>query len=119
MTGRGFALVATGGFLGATSRYVIGLVLPSLVSTFVVNVVGCFLIGYLLYTVRLGGFSEEVRLLAATGYLSSFTTYSTFAYDAFRSSLTVASVYVAGSYALGFGAVYAGTRLAVRRSSGV
>lgn len=117
MTGRDFALVATGGFFGATSRYIVGLVLPSLVSTFAVNVVGCFVIGYLLYSIRLGDFSEEVRLFAATGYLSSFTTYSTFVYDVFRSSPTVASVYVFASYALGFGAVYAGTRLA-RGSSG-
>jgi CrcB protein len=107
-------LVAVGGFVGATARYFVSLVLPPLVSTFAANVVGCFALGWLLYSYRLDGVSERLRILAATGFLSSFTTYSTFAYEVFEASPTVAVVYVVASYGVGFGAVYAGTRIALR-----
>lgn len=112
---RPFTLVAAGGSLGALTRYAVGLFLPPLVSTFVVNAVGCFALGYLLRTYRLGGVSEEVRLVAATGFLSSLTTYSTFAQEVFTASPSVAVAYVAASYGVGFGAVGAGTRVALRR----
>jgi len=112
--GHAVALVAVGGFVGATSRYAVSLVLPPLVSTFAANVVGCFALGYLLYAYRLDEVSERVRLVAATGFLSSFTTYSTFAHDVLEASPTVGVAYVAASYAVGFGAVYAGNRLALR-----
>lgn len=111
---RAFPLVAFGGFIGATARYVAGLVLPSLVSTFAVNVVGCFALGWLLYAYRLDSVSERLRILAATGFLSSFTTYSTFAYEVFEASPVVAVGYIVASYGVGFGAVYAGTRTALR-----
>jgi CrcB protein len=107
-------LVAVGGFVGATARYVVSLVLPPLASTFTVNVVGCFALGWLLYSYRLDGVSERLRILTATGFLSSFTTYSTFAYEVFEASPTVAVVYVVASYGVGFSAVYAGTRAALR-----
>ncbi|MDZ7687425.1 MAG: CrcB family protein [Halobacteriales archaeon] len=121
------ALVAVGGFVGAATRYAVSFVLPpfvssvapsvavpSLVSTFAVNAVGCFALGYLLYAYRFGVVSERVRLLTATGFLSSFTTYSTFAYDVFEASPAVAVVYIVASYGVGFSAVYAGTRTALR-----
>jgi CrcB protein len=111
---RPVALVAVGGAAGSTARYAVGAVLPSLVSTLAANVIGCFALGYLLYAHRLGGVSERTRLIAATGFLSSFTTYSTFAHDIFVSRPDVAVLYVAASYVLGFGAVAAGSTLAVR-----
>ncbi len=77
-------------------------------STFAVNVVGCFALGYLLYSYRLDGFSERLRLLAATGFISSFTTYSTFAHEVFVASPVFAVAYVAVSYAVGFSAVAVG-----------
>ena len=110
-------LVAVGGFVGATARYVAGLVLPPLVSTFTANVVGCFALGWLLYSYRLDAVSERLRLLTATGFLSSFTTYSTFAHEAFEKLPAVAVVYVVASYGVGFFAVYAGTRTALRGKS--
>ncbi len=111
---RAFALVAVGGFVGAVSRYAVSFVLPPLVSTFAANAVGCFALGYLLYSYRLDGVSERFRLLAATGFLSSFTTYSTFAFEAFTASPVVAVAYVVASYGVGFGAVYTGTQVALR-----
>ena len=117
MTGaRDIVLVASGGALGSLARHLVAGSLPNLVSTLAVNVVGCFALGYVLYSVRSGVLSEEVRLLTATGFVSSFTTYSTFAVDAFGSRPGVAVVYVAASYLLGFGAVAAGSRTATVRS---
>ena len=112
---RTVALVAAGGGSGALARYLVAEALPSIVSTFAVNVVGCFVIGYVLYAVRFDAVSEECRAFAATGFVSSFTTYSTFAVDAFTSRPTVAVVYVVASYVFGFVAVAAGSVLANRR----
>ncbi|MFP4189057.1 MAG: fluoride efflux transporter FluC [Halobacteriales archaeon] len=109
---RTVALVAAGGALGATARYLVVETAPSLVSTFAVNVVGCFAIGYILYAARFDAVSEEGRVLTATGFVSSFTTYSTFAVDVFTSRPAVAVVYVAASYFFGFAAVAAGSAVA-------
>jgi len=110
------ALVALGGFIGAVTRYGVGTVLPDLSSTFVVNIVGCLALGYLLYAYRSDRASERFRILAATGFLSSLTTYSTFAHDVFVSPPFVALVYVAVSYGVGFGAVALGAYLAGERN---
>ncbi len=118
MSLRAVALVATGGFLGATTRYAADTAFSPLVSTFVVNVFGCFALGYLLYVYRLDGVSEEVRLLAAAGFLSSLTTYSTFAHEIFTSTPSVALGYVVASYGVGFSATYAGARLGTRGRKG-
>lgn len=106
------ALVALGGFVGALTRYGVGLVLPDLVSTFTVNVAGCFALGYILYSARRDVISERVRVLVATGFLSSLTTYSTFAYDAYTASPVVALGYVGANYGVGFVAVAVGAYLA-------
>jgi CrcB protein len=50
----------------------------------------------------------------STGFLSSFTTYSTFALEVATAAPAVAAGYALGSYALGFGAVLAGRALAGR-----
>jgi len=109
---RGYALVAAGGALGAAARYGVGAVLPSLVSTFAANAVGCFAVGYVLHAASIDAVGEEARLLAATGFVSSFTTYSTFALDTFGARPAVAVIYVASSYAVGFAAVVAGKSVA-------
>lgn len=114
MNGRPVALVAAGGFLGATTRYAADTALPPLVSTFVVNVFGCFFLGYFLYVYRLDGVSEELRLFVAAGFLSSLTTYSTFAHEIFTSTPAVAFGYVVASYGVGLSATYAGARLGSR-----
>lgn len=83
--------VGIGGFLGAVCRYLsLGLtarlvgerVFPY--GTMVVNLAGCFLIGLGLGIATSREFlSPEARLLVFTGFLGSFTTYSTFAYESF------------------------------------
>ena len=85
-------LVALGGALGAISRYAVDRAVNEVfgtvvLGTFVANISGSFLLGILVAASggRLG-LSEEVRAVAAIGFLGSYTTFST---------LTVASVQLA------------------------
>lgn len=83
------AYVALGGMAGAVARYLIsgavqdGHTFP--VGTMSVNVIGSFLLGFLMFSSEYFGlFSQEVRALIAIGFLGSFTTMSTFSYESFR-----------------------------------
>jgi CrcB protein len=79
-------LVGTGGFLGTiarfmTSRYCAAYFPSSFpYGTFIVNVVGCFLIG-LIYGISEKGtyMSTEWRLILTVGFCGGFTTFSAFA----------------------------------------
>jgi CrcB protein len=106
-------LVAVGGFAGASLRHVVSLAVPGLGGTFVANVTGCLALGFLAYEAELVGVvAEETGYVAATGFLSSFTTYSTFALEAVRSPTLVGAGYVVATYAVGFAAVLVGRRFA-------
>lgn len=101
-------LVGLGGFGGASLRHLVSLGLPATfpVGTLVVNVLGSFALGLLLYDARLlGSVGAETRLAVGTGFLSSFTTYSTFAFETASLSPGAATMNVAMNYALGVAAV--------------
>jgi CrcB protein len=109
-------LIAAGGFAGAICRYALGLALPGGFpwGTLAANVLGSFALGILLYESRLvGELSRETRLVAGTGFLASFTTYSTFAVETAQLSTGLAAANVTANYALGFAAVLSG-RLVTR-----
>lgn len=121
-------LVAAGGAIGTCVRYVISEAVPQVqgipVATLCINVVGAFLLGVLLEAVALrgedAGRRRMVRLLAGTGALGGFTTYSTLANDT-AAMITAAPVHAIG-YALttvlgGAAAALAGIALARRASS--
>jgi CrcB protein len=104
-------LIAVGGFAGAVLRYASTVALPGGFpwGTIAVNVAGSFALGVLLYEARLTGrLSAGTRLLVGTGFLSSFTTYSTFAVETAALSPTLAVANVGANYALGFAAVLVG-----------
>ena len=108
MERRNVALVALGGFAGATSRHAVAVALPTAFpwGTLAVNVIGAFLLGILVYSVEArGGLPDRVRLVVSTGFVSSFTTYSTFTAETVALGPTLAAVNVVGNYALGFLAV--------------
>jgi CrcB protein len=94
-------LVAVGGFLGAVSRYGVGLAVgalaPAAAGTLAVNVLGSFALGALVVVAP----RPRTQLLVGTGFLSSFTTYSTFAVETAGMSPTWAAANVGGTYALG------------------
>ena len=81
-------LVALGGGLGASARYLTNLAAlrfagPSFPwGTFAVNVIGSFAMGLLIAILtRRTGTSMEVRSFLATGFLGGFTTFSAFSLD--------------------------------------
>ena len=85
-------IIAVGGFAGSNLRYFVELTLPSsLAATMTVNVLGSMALGFLFYENILGDtISESGRSIMATGFISSFTTYSTFIIDAITASPLVA-----------------------------
>ncbi|MEQ1765177.1 MAG: fluoride efflux transporter CrcB [Pyrinomonadaceae bacterium] len=115
--------VAVGGAFGAVARYLInisplaGMFEKFPLPTFVINVSGSFLIGFLLIllTDRFE-VSETFRLSVIVGFLGAFTTFSTFEMEVYgltseREHLT-ALLYLLLSVVGGFVAVVAGVRLA-------
>lgn len=103
-------VVGIGGFAGSNLRYFVAVAVPNtLIATATVNTLGCVALGFFLYEKRFGGtISQPSRTLMATGFIASFTTYSTFIIDAITTAPIIAMGYVLGSYALGFGAVLVG-----------
>lgn len=109
------ALIAAGGVLGANARFLVGTIVAGLGGTFVANVSGCFLLGFLVYEEQYTGlFSDRSRLLFSTGFLSSYTTYSTFALETALATPLVGLSYVLASYTAGFLAVLGGRQTALQ-----
>lgn len=83
------AVVAFGGAVGTAARAVLGAAIPDVAGVpfgiLMINLAGAFLLGLLLTVLgRLGpdtGPRRTVRLLAGTGVLGGFTTYSALATD--------------------------------------
>lgn len=108
-------LIAVGGFFGANARYGIGLLYPGLPGTFIANVTGSFLLGIIVYELIYTGYlSEQSRLLISTGFMSSYTTYSTFAYETVTAEPLLGLVNVTVTYASGFVGVVAGRWIALQ-----
>jgi len=81
-------VVGFGGFVGAIVRYLLsGLIHKNIDSsfpwgTFAVNVIGCFLIGCLIYLVENKFIvSDQMRLFLGIGILGAFTTFATFSQE--------------------------------------
>lgn len=82
-------VVVSGGTAGALARFGLGAVVPAPggwpLPTLVINLAGAFLLGLLLEAlVRRGpdaGALRMIRLLAGTGFIGAFTTYSTLALE--------------------------------------
>ncbi len=100
------ALVAVGGALGSVARLKLGgLVLQTHadwrfpIGTFVVNVLGCLVIGALAaLSERSSLISPNARIFLFTGILGGFTTFSAFGLETFH-LLRRGELLVAGSYA--------------------
>jgi CrcB protein len=111
-------LIAIGGILGANLRYALGAATGgALLVTLLVNATGSFGLGLLLYDARADDLlSKRFRYMFATGFLASFTTYSTFIADIALTSPVLGSIYFVSSYATGFAGVLA-SRTVVRMAS--
>lgn len=86
---RYIGLVFAGGVIGTATRYLLSLSIPAWnglpVATFVINVTGAFLLGWLLESLSRGGPDKgtrrAIRLFVGTGIMGGYTTYSSFAVD--------------------------------------
>ena len=116
-------LVGLGGFAGAMLRHWVGEKTARLaqssqfpVATFLVNVIGCLLIGLMLGWMAGRDGMERLRLVAVVGLLGSFTTFSTYGFESVRlleSGRTGAFLLnVGGQIGLGLLAVAAGVWIA-------
>lgn len=81
--------ISLGAISGALSRYYLGLWFTQLFgtgfpySTLIINVSGCFVMGFFT-TLALGSLitiHPDIRLLVTTGFLGSYTTFSTYELD--------------------------------------
>ena len=118
-------LVFLGGGIGSVcrflvSRWVTGIVAPAFpYGTFVVNITGCFLIGFLVFYFTEGRFGMSTvpwRLFLVTGICGGYTTFSAFSYENVtlfenKQILTILT-YTFASLAFGFLATYTGIILA-------
>lgn len=113
--------VAVGGFVGAPARflldrYVTGRVASQLPwGTFVINVSGAFLLGFLTGLATTGNLPVTVGAGVGDGFCGAFTTFSTFSFETLRlaesGSYLGAAGNLGGSVALGLGAAAAGIAL--------
>lgn len=118
----GCLLVGIGGFLGSVARYLVGL-LPLKVAggfpmkTLLVNVVGALAISVIVALAAKGkGLDPRLVLMLKTGICGGFTTFSTFAYEAFdlmqNGHAASAVAYMVLSVVLGILAIWLGQVLA-------
>ncbi len=83
--------VGVGGFLGSIGRYLLAgavyRMFPNLnfpIGTTVVNILGCFLIGFITGLVEVRNLlNPEMRIFILIGLLGGFTTFSTFGFEVF------------------------------------
>jgi CrcB protein len=121
-----YIMVMLGGAAGSLARYLVGSALMSRLGpqfpfgTFVVNVSGSFLIGLLmtLFTERLQP-HPNLRLLLVIGFLGGYTTFSSFEWETLTlvkdGSRWLGLLNVAGSFLLGYAAVWLGALIAGKR----
>ena len=117
-------IVALGGAIGSVARYKLGgFALHHTqawnfpVSTFSVNIIGCFVIGFLSYLAQTRGIlNAETRTLVFIGIIGGFTTFSAFGNETMNlwrdGQNALAALNIAAHLVLGLGAVWIGRALA-------
>lgn len=114
-----YLLICTGGFLGAAMRYAAksletgdaGINIP--LSTFFINVTGCFLFGLLFEAfAKLIKNHKDAGIGITTGFLGAYTTFSALCKELFQymeiGLYWLAAIYLLLTYILGFVAMYSG-----------
>ena len=79
-------LIGTGSFIGGISRFLVSRFVQSALlsafpyGTFIVNILGCFLIGIIYGLTERGNLADAgLRMFLTVGFCGGFTTFSTFA----------------------------------------
>jgi CrcB protein len=115
--------IGLGGFIGAVSRYLVSRYLGNLIPSFplgtlAVNILGSFVLGFIVYSVAQGKtISPDMRDFITIGIIGGFTTMSTFAYESFRmaelNQMLFFTLNIALNIILCIAAIYAGKELAM------
>ena len=112
-------MVGIGGFIGAIARFALGgyiairLGIRFPYGTFVINISGSFVIGFMLTMLAQNpAINPNWRYLIPIGFVGAYTTFSTFEYETLRSiqdgQMLIAMLYVSSSVIVGFIAVWLG-----------
>ena len=121
--GRTLIAISLGTIAGALSRYYLGLKMTHgfgsqmPYGTFMINITGCFVMGLLVAISEEQGFRihPDLRLLLFTGFLGSYTTFSSYELDSLQllqsNHLELALLYWLGSATLGLLGLIAGLLL--------
>ncbi|HNX58998.1 MAG TPA: fluoride efflux transporter CrcB [Spirochaetota bacterium] len=114
----GYLCVLAGSAAGGLSRYLLsrGISVVSSgvfpVGTMVINLTGCFIIGFLSGVIEYKVVPPNLRLFLQTGFLGGYTTFSTFGLETFSlmksGEMSLALVNVVVSAVIGVALVFAG-----------
>ena len=116
---REIVLIAVSGAMGSVCRYLVSGWSYSLLGdrfaygTLVVNIIGCFLVGFIMEVGIISeAFSRATRIAITIGFLGAFTTFSTLGYETIRyiedGAMWLAFANVASHIVLGGLAVWVG-----------
>ena len=116
-----YVVIGIGGFAGAIARHALGSYIGSRLGvrfpygTFVINVSGSFLIGFILVLLSRTTASQYWHYMIPIGFIGAYTTFSTFEYETFRAiqegQPMTGLLNVVLSLIIGFVAVWAGSAL--------
>lgn len=119
-----YAAIGVAASVGAILRYVVGVVCGRLfgtgfpIGTFVINISACIFIGWFLTIANIRSVSDTVRIAVAVGFIGTYSTFSTFAYESSalleEGAGIKAFAYMLGSVIGGVVAVRVGIALAGR-----
>jgi fluoride exporter len=108
-------LVGIGGFIGSLSRYGFNVLFKSFAypaSTFLVNIIGCLIIGVIAALSQKLSISNDLKFFVATGFCGGFTTFSAFALENQKlfseGNYSLALAYIIASVIIGILMVYLG-----------
>lgn len=86
--------------------------------TLVINVLGAFLLAFLVTLVAQNAIKPEWQLVLGTGFLGAFTTFSTFELESEKllssGNALASTTYIGGNLLLGFSAILLGRALAFK-----
>lgn len=115
-------LIAVGGAAGSVLRYLVSISTAKFNSghfplpTLLVNISGCFLIGFILAKIGHGHQENQLRFLLVTGFCGGYTTFSAFSFENIQlinnGHAWLAAGYIFASVVAGVAAVWLGLKVA-------